>query len=394
MFCLRPFGVDSSWKHLLASLMCVSFLSTQNKLFPYFWLPWKNSRKDKCRGLIGISLLTGILSTEYSKSSLQLMSSLRISRKCASEAIERRLSRTTILPTISRNLLVRLSFSSPSLSLNNWFKMGRYVLSSRFAVWYSKKISKRFLGLSCFSPIYQQVVVAKINNGIAISMRAWIWSLLGQSRGSECCLPTALSSCSENKVMSFWIVAFGMLWRIMSWYIPTNIYLKLRQMWSSGLLVINIRNKTGQWQCICVKSWRITCTSSSRSHSSNTSITIINPNAFERACVVSKSGCSINFLNWFFRDFSEIVGSTSIAFIIPGINPGIWVSRSVARVVKNLYAVPRSFLPFLKKKLVPSWPLSANTYTTVCAIVDFLVPAIPVSQNIGLPFLSFAHLLI
>jgi hypothetical protein len=86
-----------------------------------------------------------------------------------------------------------------------------------------------------------------------------------------------------------------------------------------------------------------------------------------------------------------MVGSASIAFIMPDINPGTWAIRSVAIVVKNLEALPRSPSPFLKKKLAPSWALLANDCAIVRAIVDFPVPAMPFSQNIGLPLLSSAH---
>ena len=130
MFCRRPSGLVSSLRHLLASLSCVSLSSTQNRLFPFFGGSMRKSRKNRCKSLTGKSSLSGILRTECSESSLHLTSSLEIWKKCASDEIERGLSKTTILPTMSRNSLVLLCLSSSSSSSKSWLRMGRYVLSS------------------------------------------------------------------------------------------------------------------------------------------------------------------------------------------------------------------------------------------------------------------------
>ena len=392
----RPLELDISWRHKLASFSWVFLSSTQNKLFPHFWGSKRKSRKDRCRGLTGISSLTGTLRTECRESSLHLTLSLEILRRCASEVIERGLSKTRILPTISWNSEICLCWSLSSSSLiNKWFKMGRYVLS-RFetvvGVWYPSMISKRFLGLSRSSPIYRQAVAAKMNNGIASLTRAWSWALLGQSEDNKRCSRISRSSCSRKRVMSCSTVSFGTSWRTKSWYVPSGICMKPWRIGSAGLLVTKTRNETGLKARVCARSRRISLISFWLSHSSNASMTTKNSSeVFVAAGCISSSGWRINFSNWSFKVFSEISGSTSIALLMPDINLGTWIIRSLAMVVKNLEALPRSPSPLLKKKLAPSccWP--ANDWATVRAIVDFPVPAMPFNQYMGLPFLSLAH---
>ena len=82
--------------------------------------------------------------------------------------------------------------------------------------------------------------------------------------------------------------------------------------------------------------------SASRSHSSSASITTTRATACDRACFIPKSGCKISFSNWSFSALCEIVEFSSSAFLIPGSMPGSQATRSVAMVVKNREALPRS----------------------------------------------------
>jgi len=89
--------------------------------------------------------------------------------------------------------------------------------------------------------------------------------------------------------------------------------------------------------------------------------------------------------------FEPYQNPNRIAFFTLELIPRIRPIKSIAMVVKNRVALPRSPSPLLKKKLAPNRPWSEKICATVLAIVDFPVPAIPFSQNMGLPFLSFAH---
>lgn len=164
---------------------------------------------------------------------------------------------------------------------------------------------KHFLGLSRLFPIYWQVIKVKINNGMAILTRVWICSLLGQPRSNEHCLLTVLSLYSKKIAISCSIISFSMFWRISSWYVSSNICLKPSQMGRFGLFIAKTCNKTRLKFFVQVRSWWITWISSSCSHLSNTSITIISLNAFGGACFISKSGCNINFSNWSFKLFRK-----------------------------------------------------------------------------------------
>jgi hypothetical protein len=59
--------------------------------------------------------------------------------------------------------------------------------------------------------------------------------------------------------------------------------------------------------------------------------------------------------------------------------------------MKTLIKLPRSASPLLKKKLPPRRPVLAKFRATDRDTVDFPVPALPLSQKIGLVLGSKAH---
>lgn len=158
---------------------------------------------------------------------------------------------------------------------------------------------------------------------------------------------------------------------------------------SSGLLVNKKRSHIDFDFWTCGKSQRMSRTSSSRSHSSSASITTTMISV-ER-CLISSSGRYIRLSNCSLSIFSEILGSLSSVFRTIGIRSGMVIINCSMRVGKRLFALPRSFSPFLKKKLAPSSPFSFRRCATVLEIVDFPVPAIPFSQNMHFPCGDIAH---
>jgi hypothetical protein len=139
---------------------------------------------------------------------------------------------------------------------------------------------RRLRGFPIVSPTKRQIVAAKINRGMAILTSVWILPSPGHSKGRERSSLIFASSCSKKTAISCSIVSFGTLWRIRSWYVPSDICLKPRRIGNSGLLVTKTRNETSLRSLARERSWRIARTSSSRSHSSNASITTTNPRTF------------------------------------------------------------------------------------------------------------------
>ncbi|CAG2000212.1 unnamed protein product [Fusarium graminearum] len=75
--------------------------------------------------------------------------------------------------------------------------------------------------------------------------------------------------------------------------------------------------------------------------------------------------------------------STSSAVLIKDAILGILKASWWARVDINLFRLPLSISPLLKKKLAPRSPRFDRAQAIVREIVDFPVPAIPFSQKIA-----------
>lgn len=91
----------------------------------------------------------------------------------------------------------------------------------------------------------------------------------------------------------------------------------------------------------------------------------------------------MSFLNCSRTSVPIMLGSTSIASFISGVKFGFLMASWRAIVVKNLRRSPRSASPLLKKNVAPRWPVQDNERLIVRDIVDFPVPAMPLSQNIA-----------
>lgn len=148
----------------------------------------------------------------------------------------------------------------------------------------------------------------------------------------------------------------------------------------SGLLVKKTRNRTLCNDRASAKSCRIIQIFLLSSHSSSASITgtydewQLLPSSFDR-------GRRMSWCHWSRRDWLAILLCSVTASRMYRRRVGTLFASCTATLVTNLLAWPASPLPFVKKKLALSRLFSKHLRATVRAMVDFPVPAKPLSQK-------------
>ena len=144
----------------------------------------------------------------------------------------------------------------------------------------------------------------------------------------------------------------------------------------SGLLVM--KNLTSG---ILETSWprtkRMADSGSSSRHSSRASITIIVGTPVERR------GSTINLCIWDRRDSCTASVSDRRIWIRQDLTVGYFCAGWNASVGKMRWRSLRSSTPLEQKNDAPRWPSAKIRSAIVCAMVDFPVPASPLSQNTG-----------
>ena len=189
------------------------------------------------------------------------------------------------------------------------------------------------------------------------------------------------------------IIAWYTSWRTKLWCIIIGILLKPRRIGISGLLVISNRIRIFLRHCASIKSWRIPWMSLSPSHSSKASMTRTSGCWTELASSLDR-GLRISCFHWSRRTWLAMLRFFDIASQIWSLRTGWFPASCTAMLVRNLPAWPTSSLPLEKKKLAPRRSLSWYSRATVRAIVDFPVPAQPLSQKMYVSSSLSAHVLI
>ena len=222
-----------------------------------------------------------------------------------------------------------------------------------------------------------------MNNPAALSTNCWIVGSSGHGVVLSSGFDFTDDSFLRKKMDMSWLtVGAGMLCSTKSWYASPGKLWNPSKMGVSGLLVTKTRSRIVSRHLACASSFRISWISSLLSHSSRASITTTScidwAGAFFRGSRMRCFHCSLN-------PCFTISKFSSIAFEINGRRTGRLLVSWAAIVVKNWPAWLISPRPREKKKLAASLFFSAKSQATVREIVDFPVPAIPLSQKIHSP---------
>ena len=180
--------------------------------------------------------------------------------------------------------------------------------------------------------------------------------------------------------MSCSMIGFRISYNTRSWYLP-SMPLKPSRIGSSGLLVRKAFSDTELRAFAYNNRWMMTLMSLSRSHSSRASITKTTSLTLPEPPFKFLNGFRISFLNCSLNALLVTEGLSSIAALTYSTRLGSLATNCVAMVVNSKATLPLPRSPLLKKKLAPRSPRSAKDYVTVRDIVDFPVPAMPLSQK-------------